>query len=386
MSITDSITELNADAGDIPAAITVYPPGLSRYGLTPEGLEEWRRSPLFSQVLELARNHMTDSLISDESRALLYHLILTARPQRVLEIGTYRAGTSHFIAQALHHAGRGVLYTIDPFGNANGCPQTISSWPAHLRQHVRFFAVDSALFFDHAINRGMTFDLVFIDGNHELEFATFDLNCSARLITPGGIVILDNIDQPGPRYAAKLFSSANPDWQELGKAVSLIDDTNPFASLEGSFANTKFFILQAPSHMLVSSIPRSFGSIQVPTGVVDAIELEVAGPASGTLHFQVFCRAFGERVPEELTTTEATPINVSEAGRVKVPLQKPLAFAPIDEKTIYRTEIILAFIPTTEGFELHLHGPPTAAGHRDRDPGHRMMAAQRPQADDINGR
>jgi predicted O-methyltransferase YrrM len=276
-----NFAKLNAHIPDVPTALPprgegvppLYPPEPLPFELTVDGLDAWFKSSYFQPVLELAQANRVDSLLSDESRALLYHLILTIRPERVLEIGTFRAGTSRFLAQALHHAGRGVLYTVDPFGLENRVPEIIHAWPAHLQHHVRFYSIDSACFFGYAINRALPFDLVFIDGDHELEFASFDLNSTARLIKPGGIVVLDNIDQPGPRYATKVYLDANPDWKEIGHAVGMIDTGNPLGDLDGSFPETKFFVLQAPNHFTVSCIPRSFGSILSDTPKITAIEM-----------------------------------------------------------------------------------------------------------------
>lgn len=187
----------------------------------------------YKSVLALAKTFDAyQSLQSDESRAVLYHLIMTLRPQRVLEIGTFRAGTARFLAQALHHAGRGLLYTIDPFGIENHVPHTINSWPAHLQHHVRFSPISSAAFFDKAMSGGLGLDLVLVDGNHELEYAAFDLACAARLMNAGGVVVMDNVDQPGPRYATQQFLAANPSWDEVkGTYPERAPETSTFADL-----------------------------------------------------------------------------------------------------------------------------------------------------------
>ena len=63
-------------------------------------------------------------------------------------------------------------------------------------------------------------ELVFVDGNHDYEFAFFDIACGARTIAPGGFIVVDNIAQPGPFFAARDFLAANPDWRELGTAAT----------------------------------------------------------------------------------------------------------------------------------------------------------------------
>ena len=182
------------------------PPGADltpRYGegcnfdLTPEAIEAARKSAQFAVLEQFFRSFPPNSLLSDTSRALLYHLVLAKRPGRLLEIGTYQAGTSQVLATALNRVGSGVLYTIDPFGR-DSCPPIIRDWPQALQEHVRFYPFDSGIFFDKVIHDGMMLDMIFIDGNHEIEYAAFDLACSARVIERGGLVVLDNVKSTGP--------------------------------------------------------------------------------------------------------------------------------------------------------------------------------------------
>jgi hypothetical protein len=76
--------------------------------------------------------------MSDESRAFLHHLIVMRRPERVLEIGTYDAGTAEVTARALWEVGHGHLETIDPFGGER-CPPIIDSYPPELQGRISFF-------------------------------------------------------------------------------------------------------------------------------------------------------------------------------------------------------------------------------------------------------
>src|SRR4051812_27619092 len=88
------------------------------------GLVAWADTDDFRSLCVRFRDS-PDSLLSNESRALLYHLIVTRTPASVLEIGTYMAGTTRVIAESLHDAGSGHLHTLDPFG-ADRCPRIIS--------------------------------------------------------------------------------------------------------------------------------------------------------------------------------------------------------------------------------------------------------------------
>jgi len=174
------------------------------------------------------------------------------------------------------------------------------------------------------------------------------------------MVVLDNIDQPGPRYATKLYLDANPDWKEVGHAVEIIDAGNPLGDLDGSFPETKFFLLKAPHHFTVSNVPRSFGSILTDSGKLTAIEIDIVGPARGVLHYRVYCRAFGAGMPEELTTTESVPVDVLTGGPWKIPLQNPLMCTKTGPEMPYGTEIILAFVPARGTDRLRLRTRPSA--------------------------
>ena len=55
------------------------------------------------------------ALISAAAAALIYTLVRNAKPQHVVEIGTYHGGTSELICQALHENGSGTLHTVSPF-------------------------------------------------------------------------------------------------------------------------------------------------------------------------------------------------------------------------------------------------------------------------------
>ena len=250
------------------------------YPITAAGLDEWRRSSAFKKLTAAYREYPKHSLISDESRALLHHLVVMQRPARVLEIGTFSVGTTEVFARALWEVGSGHIDTIDPYG-AERCPPLIERLPAELRERISFFPVNSASYFDAEISLNRGFDLVFIDGNHEFEYALFDLMCTARLIVPGGLVVLDNVDQPGPRFATKMFLDHNPDWHDVAGVLSRLDPGDPLAAPVPSFPHTNLYLIAAPPYHLVGAEPRSFGSAVVDRAAVDGVTLSLADPRQG---------------------------------------------------------------------------------------------------------
>src|SRR5580658_12102 len=67
----------------------------------------------FQKTVSYFTGREAASLLSSHSRALLYATIRNVRPNLVIEIGTFRAGTSEAICRALHANGFGILHTVD---------------------------------------------------------------------------------------------------------------------------------------------------------------------------------------------------------------------------------------------------------------------------------
>jgi predicted O-methyltransferase YrrM len=345
-----------------PITETIRPPialyrSDERFEISAAGLTAWRQSEAFARVLAFYLGYPSRSLQSDEARAFLHHLIVMRRPEHVLELGTWYAGTAEVIARALWEVNHGHLETIDPFG-AERCPQAIAAFPQPIRERISFHPVNSGDYFDKAIVAGRLYDLVLIDGNHELEFALFDLMCAARLMRPGGLIVLDNVDQPGPRFATKLFLDRNPEWLDIAGVVGRLDRATPLELPQPSFPDTKFYLLGAPPIFAVGDTPRSFGSIETDRSEVDGIELELAAPPRGSLHIQVYSRTFGMVQPEELECRQTFDLSFSDMPEdpyIRIPLDRALRSAISDIGVIRRIEILLAFVGERE---LALRSPP----------------------------
>jgi predicted O-methyltransferase YrrM len=347
---------VNMDTGPEQPLEPLYRPG-EQFEISARGLGEWHRSDVFQRLNTYFAREPLRALQSEVSCSLIYHVIMMHRPKLALEIGTYHAGTSEIMARALWEAGQGHLETIDPFG-AERCPPIIEALPGELRGRISFLPISSAAYFDQAISGRTRYDLVLIDGNHEFEFARFDLECTARLINPGGIVILDNIEQPGPRLATELFVKNHPEWEDVAGVVGQIDPTEPLAMPTPSFPGTVFYVLRAPAHYVVRNAPTSFGPIVSDSASVDGVDIELCAPARGTLHVQVFARTFGELYPEELKGRSRVEVNFPDApadGRIRIPLDRELRSHLRGEGLHHRVEIVLAFSGKTE---LALRMPP----------------------------
>ena len=316
------------------------------FAVTRDGLEKWRASDCFRRVLAFYAHYPSRSVFNSAGRALLHHLVMMQRPARILEIGTMHAGTTEVLARAAWEADTGHVETIDPYG-AERCPPLIAEFPAELRQRITFAAATSAWHLNEAIERGWRYDLVLVDGNHELEFAAFDLDAAARVMTPGGIIVMDNAEQIGPRFATRHFLDRHPEWIDVADVVRLMDENDPLAEPVPSFPDTKNYVLQAPPGYVVGKTPRSFGTQRTDSGELDGIELDIAGPANGMLHAQVFVRTFGKILhSEELSTIQRVALAISAPSKLRVALDRPLRSAVSDDtpELSRRMEIIVAFV------------------------------------------
>jgi predicted O-methyltransferase YrrM len=233
------------------------------------------------------------SLVSARSQALIYCLIRNLRPENVFEIGTYRAGTAEAICRGLYANASGTLHTVDPFSEWI-IKRTLSQWPPELRRHVRFYALDSMAFFANKLRVPTEQpSFVFVDGNHDYEYAFFDIHSAARVLMPGGFIVIDNIAQPGPFLAARDFLEHNLGWRECGYANSRFDAAKPFDRERCDLPGTELMILRAPSGPVVGTRPIGFPEVVLLGRTVRGVEVvPAAGASSGILNVQCIARGF----------------------------------------------------------------------------------------------
>ena len=238
-------------------------------------------------------------LISAASSALIYTLVRNARPRHVVEIGTYYGGTSEVICQALQENGSGILHTVAPFEAERAIP-IFDSWPRELRRHLEFYLMTSMDFYYRLNARGIRPEIAFIDGDHSYQAALFDIQSLARLLARRGFLLVDNVSQPGPYYAAMDFLQRNPDWTKCkARDPKWADPNKAFDRERTSVPETDFEILRAPPGYSIGSRPVTFGEMPSATEVKGLrIHAESAG---GTLHAQCVLRGLGSPSVEKVT-------------------------------------------------------------------------------------
>lgn len=283
-------------------------------------------TPAYADALAYFRDYPPRSLMSDHSRTVLYTLIRAMRPAVVAEVGTMYAGTAELMARALWENGTGILHTTDPLGGER-CPAIIAQWPDELQRHVRFHALNSMDFFHHLDRQRLTLDLVLVDGYHDFEFALFDLQMAARLLRPGGIVVMDNGEQAGPFRASRSFLTGNPAWRELGSAIADHDRSAPFDATRASIPWTSFIVLQAPDHIPIGEELHSWERFGMPSQF-SGIRLELPDQrTAGYLHYQATLRAFqADGAIPEARTIGKVRIDVDRSMTIDHAFEAPLRF------------------------------------------------------------
>jgi predicted O-methyltransferase YrrM len=249
---------------------------------------------LAAKVEPFFEGYPAHSLMTPMSRAVLYSLIRLLRPRVSAEIGTFFAGTTEVMARAILENGHGDLHTTDPYGDERP-DLIIDAWPKELRSFTSFYPLHSMVFFAEMVRRQVPLDLILIDGQHDYEFALFDLQMAARLMRPGGIVIMDNAEQSGPFHAARTFMGENS-WREVGGALGTYDPNKPFDEARASFPRTSFLILRAPEHIMIGAGPHSWGEKRTTLSEVRSFSLTLpAQRTRGTLYYQVILRGFADQ-------------------------------------------------------------------------------------------
>ncbi|SEP48126.1 Methyltransferase domain-containing protein [Rhodospirillales bacterium URHD0017] len=317
---------------------------LEGVAVTPASLAEMMAGPVADELSAYFHDYPPTSLMGGRSRALLFALVRTQRPATAAEVGTFHGGGAEVITRALWENGEGFLHTTDPFG-AERCPEIFARWPGELRRLVEFHPLNSMDFFLKLHHRRVALDFVLVDGDHDYELALFDLQMAARLLRPGGIVVMNDSVQTGPFQAAKTFLAANPAWRELGTAIASYDENAPFAGGRASQPGTGFAVLQAPSHWSIGAIPRSWGQAPVAAPLVEGLSLEALPQVtSGHLHYQAILRLFGDGPPQEAKRVGVILVKLDGSARtVAHELAQPMRFQAsanaIDPKSTFEIEL-----------------------------------------------
>jgi predicted O-methyltransferase YrrM len=329
---------------------------------------EWLRGLINSEtykalVLPYFYQYPPRSLMDPDERALLYCLVRALKPENVVEIGTYFAGTTEVLARAVWENGAGCIYSVDPYG-AGRVSQTMAAWPEPLRAITTCSFDNSMSFLTQLLQAGTPIDFVLVDGAHDFEFVRFDLEMCARLLRPGGIIVIDDAEQAGPFSAAKSFLADHPQWRELGDCVAAFRQSSPFDEQRSSVPGTSLLLLQAPPYFAVEGDRfRSWGQRDIATERILGFEVDLAAATgAGILHVQTILRTFGAgETWIEIKSVVTRHIAFADQPRtIRQDLPRPLIAVsehgePIDFCT---AEIELFWRPDQANDALKLRAPP----------------------------
>jgi len=246
------------------------------------------------------------ALQTSTALALHYSLVRNLRPDHVVEIGTYRGGTAEILSRALDANQHGTLHTVSPF-ETEGFGPIFAQWPEQLRQRTKYYPIDSMAFFMKAAAENIHTGIVFVDGNHDYEFASFDIWSAARRMVPGGFIFIDNVAQFGPYRAAMDFLATNPGWRACGRWPADLDETRAFAPGRTWILETDSLVLRAPFHHVVGRRPSTLGQIGWHSMEVAGLTVQPAMQGQqGLLKAQCIVRAFSpQRIMEVMTEAES---------------------------------------------------------------------------------
>jgi predicted O-methyltransferase YrrM len=327
-----------------------------------EWIDKLLASERFAAIESEFRGYPPSSFVSDTQRAFLFCLVRVMEPQAVAEIGTAFCGTSEIIARALWENGTGILHTTDPFG-AERAPPIIRKWLQPLQDVTRFYPLSSMDFFVMLYDTKAVLDIAFIDGNHDFEFAYFDVLMAARLLRPGGILVIDNTNQTGPYYAAAQFLNDNPDWVELGDAMTRQRSSQPFSVPRSSLPNSDCLVLKAPDAYPIGRIPRTTGQLETGPRITGfSLNIETR-KFCGLLHYRFILRAFrsGNREIEEYKRAGKITLDSATIGHVLNHHLDPPLVSLMHERhgdCLHKVEIELAWEGSETPGTLQLSAPP----------------------------
>jgi hypothetical protein len=296
------------------------------------------------------------SLLSTATQAIAYALIRNARPAHVFEIGTYHGGTTEVMARALLANGSGALHTVGPFDEATFTP-VFATWHPDLQRILRYYPSDSMAFYMGTEAQDIRAGLVLVDGNHDYEYAAFDIFSAARQLTPGGFIIVDNVAQAGPFFAVRDFLAQHPGWIDCGPNPVDWDRGKSFDTERCRIPNTDAAVLRAPTHRLITDRPSTSGQASWRSAQVRGLTLILAGrPTSGRLFVQCVLRGFAIDRIVELVTEASVDVQVDAdlKNHLTIVFDKP---ATVEMGLLHYT--VEAWLIWTGSEPLRLAGSPT---------------------------
>ncbi len=148
-----------------------------------------------------------------DNMLLIAGLARASGAKRYLEIGAYRGFTAGFVRWACPNI---EIHAIDNWQRASTSAAALSDGVRQISgsDHAIFaYEGDSTAMLDELIAKGLTFDLIYVDGCHTYEYAKSDYERALRLLAPAGTIVIDDtVTWWGPReLSEELQAGALPE-------------------------------------------------------------------------------------------------------------------------------------------------------------------------------
>jgi predicted O-methyltransferase YrrM len=161
--------------------------------------------------------------ISGEQGMWLHNLCRETKAKTTLEIGlAYGYSTVYFLA-SIHENGFGHHTAVDPiqttFWHGIGLCQPRS---LGMSDSFGFIEEQSVPALVHFADRGKTFEVIFIDGNHRFDDVLVDFTLASELCSMEGCIVLDDMWMPSICRAVAFIRSNRKDFEELKTPVANI--------------------------------------------------------------------------------------------------------------------------------------------------------------------
>lgn len=140
-------------------------------------------------------------------------------PKATLEIGLAYGYSALYFLAAIRENGIGHHTAIDPFQSywkGVGAGQA-----ARVGMSEEFSLVEERSFpaLVHLADRGLKFDVIFIDGNHRYDDVLVDFILSVSVCSIGGLILLDDMWMPSITRAAAFIRTNRKDFEEIKTPV-----------------------------------------------------------------------------------------------------------------------------------------------------------------------
>lgn len=147
----------------------------------------------------------------------LRDLLVAEQARSAIEIGLGYGCSALAIGEALCSTDRADVshVVIDPFqASAYDNVGLEALEAAGLMVHTTFFAEPSSSVLPRVLDVEFTADAAFVDGSHRFHEVFLDLYFLRKLVRPGGLVILDDVEWPSVGAALRYFD-LNLGWQPV---------------------------------------------------------------------------------------------------------------------------------------------------------------------------